>query len=62
MDVGKVLVELREELDILNAAITGLERLQHVGPRKRAAGIRKFARQAARRGGARTVAEIRKPK
>jgi hypothetical protein len=60
MDIAKVLVELREELDILNAAIANLERLQHVGPRKRMANIRRSARRAAKRDGVRTVTGIRK--
>lgn len=39
MDIPKVLVELRAELDILNAAIASMERLQHEAPRKRAADV-----------------------
>ena len=49
MDVSKVLTDLREELEILNAAIGSLERLQHVGPRKSAAEIRQPARAAVKR-------------
>lgn len=34
MDLVKVLVELRNELDVLNQAIESLERLQEVKPRR----------------------------
>ena len=34
MDLSKVLAELREELENLNAAILSLERLQQAGPRR----------------------------
>jgi hypothetical protein len=34
MDLGKVLADLREELETLNAAIRSLERLQKVKPRR----------------------------
>ncbi len=34
MDIGKVLAELREELEMLNGAILSLERLQNVPPRR----------------------------
>ncbi|MGA3099692.1 MAG: hypothetical protein ABSF25_24825 [Bryobacteraceae bacterium] len=60
MDIPKVLAELRAELDILNAAIASMERLQHEAPRKRASDIPKSNRRAARRGGVRTVTGIRK--
>ena len=55
-----MLAELRAELDILNAAIASMERLQHEAPRKRASDIPKSNRRAARRGGVRTVTGIRK--
>lgn len=35
MDLGKVLTELRAELENLNAAILSLERLQKTDPKKR---------------------------
>jgi hypothetical protein len=60
MDIGEALIELREELEILPAAIANLERLRHVGPRKRAAAIRRPARIAVRREGPRRVAGLRK--
>jgi hypothetical protein len=61
MDIAKVLVQLRAELDILNAAISSLERLQHQGPRKRASENRRSTRRhAARRDSVRTVTGIRK--
>ena len=60
MDLGKALIELREELEILNAAIANLERLQHVGPRKRATHIPQPAHRAVRRGAARPTAGLRK--
>lgn len=60
MDIAKVLVELRAELDILNAAIASLERLQHVGPRKRVTDIHRSARRAARKEGVRGQAGIQK--
>ena len=56
MDIGKALTDLREELEILNAAIASLERLQHVGPRKKTTDIRQPARHAARRDGVRSLA------
>jgi hypothetical protein len=34
MDLSKVLAQLREELENLDAAILSLERLQHDGPRR----------------------------
>lgn len=55
MEIGKVLIELREELAILDAAIVSLERLQHVRPGSRAADMRQPARLAVRRKGARPV-------
>ena len=55
-----MLIELREELEILNAAIASLERLQHVGSGKRAAYIRQPARRAVRRDGTRPMARLRK--
>jgi hypothetical protein len=60
MDIGKALIELREELEILNAAIASLERLQHVGPRKSATHIRQPARIAVGREDMRRVAGLRK--
>ena len=33
MNIARILAELREELDTLNAAIVSLERLQNVTPR-----------------------------
>ena len=62
MDVGKVLIEMREELEILNAAITSLERLQHVGPRKKATYIRQPARTAVKREGTRPKAGLSRRK
>jgi hypothetical protein len=35
MDLNKVLAQLREELENLDAAILSLERLQQEGPRRR---------------------------
>jgi len=55
MEIGKVLIELREELAILDAAIVSLERLQHVHPGNRALDIRQPARPAVRRKGTRPV-------
>lgn len=60
MDIPKVLVELRAELDILNAAIASMERLQHEAPRKRAADVSRSVRRAPRTNSARTVTRIRK--
>jgi hypothetical protein len=60
MDIGKALTDLREELEILKAAIASLERLQHLGPRKRAMDIRQPARHAATREGVRSLAGLRK--
>jgi hypothetical protein len=60
MDIPKVLVELRAELDILNAAIASMERLQHEAPRKRAVDVPRSARRAPGRDSARTVTRIRK--
>jgi hypothetical protein len=60
MDIAKVLVQLRAELAILNAAISSLERLQQQSPRKRASENRRSARHAARRDSVRTVTGIRK--
>jgi hypothetical protein len=60
MNIARVLIELRAELEVLNAAITSLERLQHVAPRKRTADVRRAVRHAAGRDGARTVAGTHK--
>jgi hypothetical protein len=55
MDLAKVLAQLREELEHLDAAILSLERLHHTGhrrgrPPELLAEIRKPGRVAARRG------------
>ena len=60
MEVGKMLAELRTELDVLNAAIASLERLQHVGPRKTAPHVHRSVRRGVRRDDVRAVAGIRK--
>jgi hypothetical protein len=55
MDFAKVLIELKEELAVLDAAIVSLERLQHVRPGSRAADTRQPAHPAVRRKSARPV-------
>jgi hypothetical protein len=62
VEISKVLTDLREELEILNAAIGSLERLQHVSPRKRAAEIRQPARAAVKRHGMRREDRLPKEK
>jgi hypothetical protein len=59
MDVTRVLVELRDELTVLNAAIASLESLQHVGPRKKGSGIRKVAPPSVKRDFALPAAKAR---
>ena len=47
MDLGKVLADLRQELESLDAAILSLERLQQVKPRRgRPPGRRSLSRAA----------------
>jgi len=61
MDIGKLLGELREELDTLNAAIASLERLQSAPP----GGARRRhepARPALKKHAVRAVADTRDPK
>lgn len=60
MDVVTVLIELREELHVLNAAIASLERLQHVEPPKKGPDTRKLDRPSVRRDAARVVTKTRK--
>ena len=55
MDIGRVLVELRDELNVLNAAIASLERLQRVEPPKKGADFRKLARPIVRGDGVRAA-------
>ena len=59
MDVTRVLVELRDELTVLNAAIASLESLQHVGPPKKGSGIRKVDPPGVKRGGGAVAAQVR---
>jgi len=60
MDVAKMLAEMRRELEILNAAIASLERLERLGPGERGPEIRKAARPSVRKGGAQALAETPK--
>lgn len=59
MDVARVLVELRDELTVLNAAIASLESLQHVGPPKKGLGIRKVDPPGVKRDGGAVAAHVR---
>jgi hypothetical protein len=52
MDVRKMLVELRRELDILNATIASLERFEVVGPREKGPRIHRAPRPTIGKGGA----------
>ena len=59
MDACKVLAELRQELNILNAAIASLERLQHMSPGE-GGRRRQPARPVVKKNGPRAVTVRRK--
>jgi len=64
MDLAKVLAQLREELDSLDAAILSLERLQRGGrhrgrPPESLARMRRSGSAATRRGGSEAQASAR---